>query len=61
LGTLKLPKQKSYEYLPFFCIESRVHGAVVGGNFSLIGENIQALLKIGENERRSTVASLLKG
>jgi hypothetical protein len=38
----------------------RVRGAVVGGNFSPIGE-YSSTVKIGENERRSSVASVLKG
>jgi hypothetical protein len=38
-----------------------VRGAVVGGNFSPIGEYSSIVKKIGKNERRSTVASALKG
>ncbi len=62
LGALKLSKQKSFENFPIFFSE-QCTGCVVrwSAEISRQSENIQALLKIGKNERRSTVASALKG
>ncbi len=45
LGTLKLSKQKKFWKFSnfFFCTVYRVRGAVVGGNFSPIGEYLSTV------------------
>jgi hypothetical protein len=59
---IKTFKTKKFENFLIFSLQytGYTRGAVVGGN-SCRWENIQALLKMSECERRSTIASALKG
>jgi hypothetical protein len=62
-GCIKTFKtKKSFENFQFFFSEQCTECVVRwSAEISRRSENIQVLLKIGKNERRSTVASALKG
>jgi hypothetical protein len=62
VGYIKTFKTKSVEnFQNFFPVQCTGCMVQWSAEFSRRSKNIQALLKIGKNERRSTVASTLKG
>jgi hypothetical protein len=61
LGTLKLSKLKVLKIFRFFSVQCTGCVTQWSAEISCRSENIQTLLKISENEHRSTVTLELKG